>query len=479
MGGALHDTKIANSLGTAFESRLWHSLVATSIDAIIVIDRYGSIMAYNPAAEAMFGHAAQHMLGQSVNRLMNEPDRQHHDLCLERYRQTREAHIIGQRREVKGLRANGTTFPMELSVNEVLAGDEQVFIGTIRDVSARRAAEQELVMSKQRLADAQRIAKLGHWDWNILTNELRWSDEIYRIFGLGVGEFEATYPAFLDRVHPEDRPLLEAAVAKAIAGDAQYSIDHRIVMPNGEVRYVHETAEVTIEGGRQARMLGTVQDITERKLAEQAIQKALDEKEVLFKEVHHRVKNNLQIIAGILTLQKAFVKDQATTAVLESTEHRVRAMALVHERLYSTNELKQVDIAAYLHELVDRLVVTMVADPASLRLTKDFEPSLVDLDTAVPCGLIVNELMTNTLKYGFTAGRGVVEMSLRQTDENLELRFEDHGPGYAGSLDDLDSSPGLGLRLVRILGHQLRGRFEIRSAGGFKFVLRWPKKGIV
>lgn len=463
---------------TAFESRLWHSLLESSVDAIVVIDESGHILAFNPAAEAMFGHASPRVIGQNVNLLMPEPDHGRHDGYLSRYKETGVKHIMAYRREVRGRRADGSTFPMELSVNEVAGGRARVFIGTIRDVSANRKAEQELMMSKQRLADAQRIAKLGHWDWNILTNELQWSDEIYRIFGLTVGEFEATYPAFLDRVHPEDRPLVEAAVAGAIAGKGRYGIDHRIVMPNGEVRYVHESAEVTIEGGRQARMLGTVQDITERKLAEQAIRAALDEKEVLFKEVHHRVKNNLQIIAGILTLQKAIVADQATTAVLESTEHRVRAMALVHERLYSTNELKQVDIAAYLHELVDRLTVTMMADPGRLQVTKDFAPLVVDLDTAVPCGLIVNELMTNTLKYGLVEGRGVIELSLRRTGENVELRFEDHGPGYTGNLDELEASPGLGLRLVRILGHQLRGRFEIRSAGGFKFVLRWPKKEV-
>lgn len=463
------------AFGTEFESRLWHSLLATSVDAIIVIDEQGDVLAFNPAAESMFGYAAEDVLGENISRLMPEPDGGRHDDYLRRYLGDGQPHVVGKRRESVGKRADGGQFPIELSVSEVSFGDERVFIGNIRDITAHVRSQEELMISERRLSDAQRIAKLGHWDWNILTNELHWSDEIYRIFGLGVREFEATYPAFLDRVYSEDRQLVEAAVARAIAGEASYSIDHRIVLPSGEVRFVHETAEVTIQDGRQARMLGTVQDITERKLAERAIQAALDEKEILFKEVHHRVKNNLQIIAGILTLQMSLVTDPATVEVLRSTEQRVRAMALVHERLYATNELKRVDIAVYLNELIDRIVVTLASAPAQLRVEKDFEALMVDLDTAVPCGLIVSELMTNSIKYGVCDGRGRIHASLRNLGHRVELQFQDDGPGWPHEID-LETSPGLGLRLVQILVKQLRAGLEIKWRGGMHYTLSFPLK---
>ncbi len=119
-----------------------------------------------------------------------------------------------------------------------------------------------------RLADAQRIAHLGHWDWNIVTNELFWSDEIYRIFGVQAQEFPATYPAFLNAVHPEDREFVIQAVNRALFGGDNYSVEHRIIRPNGEVRIVYEQAEVTIDRqGKPSRMLGIVRDVTESRMA--------------------------------------------------------------------------------------------------------------------------------------------------------------------------------------------------------------------
>ncbi len=141
-----------------------------------------------------------------------------------------------------------------------------------REVDDRRQVEEVLRKSEASLADAQRIARLGSWDWNIETNELLWSDEIYGIFGLEPDEFGATYDAFMNSVHPDDREFVQKRVDAAVNGNADYSIDHRIVLPSGEVRHVHELGEVSRDKeGRPIRMLGTVIDITERKRAEEAV----------------------------------------------------------------------------------------------------------------------------------------------------------------------------------------------------------------
>ncbi|MFC1672291.1 PAS domain-containing protein, partial [Planctomycetota bacterium] len=144
----------------------------------------------------------------------------------------------------------------------------------------RIRTEEELRRSEASLAEAQRIAHLGNWDWNITDDELHWSDEIYRIFGLDSRSFGATYEAFLDSVHPDDRKSVQDAVDKAMEDKEPYSIDHRIVLPDGTKRIVHEQAEVFLDdAGKAIRMVGTVQDITDRKLAEQGVvkrQKALE-----------------------------------------------------------------------------------------------------------------------------------------------------------------------------------------------------------
>jgi diguanylate cyclase (GGDEF)-like protein/PAS domain S-box-containing protein len=154
-------------------------------------------------------------------------------------------------------------------------GDLLALEGFITDISERRQAEKALSKSEAGLADAQRIAHLGNWDWNITTNELSWSDEIYRIFGLTPREFGATYEAFLNSVHPDDREFVKKSVAEALAERKPYSIDHRIVLPDGTGRIVHEQAEVTFnDAGKPIRMFGTVQDITDYKRAEEELRKS-------------------------------------------------------------------------------------------------------------------------------------------------------------------------------------------------------------
>ncbi|RPI26012.1 MAG: PAS domain S-box protein [Acidobacteria bacterium] len=141
-----------------------------------------------------------------------------------------------------------------------------------REIDERKRIEQSLKQSEERLATAQRIAHFGNWDWNIVTNELAWSDEIYRIFGLESNDSPTTYEAFLAAVHPDDRDLVKESVRRALEEQVPYHIDHRIVRPSGEVRIVHEHAEVTRdEGDRPVRMIGTVQDVTDSRQAEELV----------------------------------------------------------------------------------------------------------------------------------------------------------------------------------------------------------------
>jgi PAS domain S-box-containing protein len=171
-----------------------------------------------------------------------------------------------------------------------------------QEIAERGRVEEAVRKSEASLAEAQRIARLGSWEWNIETNELFWSDEIYRIFGLSFEEFDATYEAFLGTVHPEDKELVERSVEDALYKNKPYSIEHRIVLPDGEVRIVHERAEVAFnEEGKAVRMIGTVQDITERRRAEDAVKEAerkLEEQRA--KAIHtDRLRSLGEMAAGI------------------------------------------------------------------------------------------------------------------------------------------------------------------------------------
>ncbi|WP_445475852.1 PAS domain S-box protein [Methanococcoides methylutens] len=175
---------------------------------------------------------------------------------------------------------DGSLVPVELNVHPIDYKGTPAILTVARNVTERKKIEEAFRKSEISLANAQRIAHLGNWDWDIVTNELQWSDEIYRIFGLVPNEFGATYDAFLNAVHPDDRMFVQDAVNKAVYKNNPYSIDHRILLPDGSERIVHEQGEVTFnETGQPIRMVGIVQDITEYKMIKKEVfikEKAID-----------------------------------------------------------------------------------------------------------------------------------------------------------------------------------------------------------
>ncbi|HDD24284.1 MAG TPA: PAS domain S-box protein, partial [Chloroflexi bacterium] len=176
--------------------------------------------------------------------------------------------------EVLLRRYDGSTMWAQVNIRTVRdeSGEVMYYEGSLMDITTRKRAEEELRQSKIRLAEAQRIAHLGSWDWNIPTNELSWSDETYRIFGLAPQEFRVTYDAFLKTVHPDDREMVTRSVSRAMHEGQSYTVDYRILLPDGSERIVHEQGEVSFnEVGRPARMVGTVQDITTRMRLEERL----------------------------------------------------------------------------------------------------------------------------------------------------------------------------------------------------------------
>ncbi|OGP15692.1 MAG: hypothetical protein A2052_07455 [Deltaproteobacteria bacterium GWA2_54_12] len=179
-------------------------------------------------------------------------------------------------------RKDGTLYDVELHLQASIADTSIVFVSIGLDITEQNRTAAILKESRQSLAEAQRIAGLGNWDWNIVTDELRWSDEIYRIFGLDPQEFGATYDFFLGMVHPDDRELVDRSVNEALRNRQPYSIDHRIVLPDFSTRLIHEAGEVFFDpDGSPVRMVGTVQDITERKLTEERTTRAYQQQGIL------------------------------------------------------------------------------------------------------------------------------------------------------------------------------------------------------
>jgi two-component sensor histidine kinase len=215
-----------------------------------------------------------------------------------------------------------------------------------------------------------------------------------------------------------------------------------------------------------------------RWLAEEENRIALKEKEALLQEIHHRVKNNLQVISSLLQLQISDIKDPRSLAIFQEGQLRIRSMALIHEKLYASDSLAQIDLAEYLRDLVQLLVSTYARDPSRVRLDLDLTRTFVSIDAAIPLGLIANELITNSLKFAFPGARtGVIRVEARPLpDHELQFRVADDGVGFPDGLV-IEQAASLGLRLVRMLTGQLdgEGAWE-KVAAGTSFSLRFRDK---
>jgi two-component sensor histidine kinase len=214
--------------------------------------------------------------------------------------------------------------------------------------------------------------------------------------------------------------------------------------------------------GRIIRLQGAFQDITATKEAEALLRQSLQQQEVLLKEIHHRVKNNLAVISSLFYLESTYATDERAVKVFEESQRRVRSMALVHETLYGSGNLADIDFAEYARVLTAELLASYRLPDRRVELKTDLETMKMSIDLAVPCGLILNELISNAFKHAFANGRGgAIAVTLRHARDGMGvLRVTDDGVGVAADLN-VDADGSLGLRLIRSLVRQIRGTFAL------------------
>lgn len=227
--------------------------------------------------------------------------------------------------------------------------------------------------------------------------------------------------------------------------------------------------------GNPIGLVCNARDITNHKRAEKQLKKSISEKVVLLKEIHHRVKNNLQIISSLLELQSDYIKEGKAREIIKTSQDRVKLMALIHEQLYQSPDLSKIGFAAYIRELTNYLIASYGVNPDLIKFEKDIENIYLDVDTAIPYGLIINELITNSIKHAFPNNRpGTIYIKLRSMDNYFTITVSDDGIGFPDNLD-FRNTKSLGLQLVSLLEKQTGFTIELDRSHGTTFKITGQK----
>lgn len=273
----------------------------------------------------------------------------------------------------------------------------------------------------------------------------------------------------------DDGSPIQRALRGEAVDDAEVTLRTEL-MPEDRIYSINARPIMNVTGEAGGGVV-VLHDITERQKAADQIQSSLREKEVMIKEIHHRVKNNLQVISSLLSLQSGQLKDDAIRTLFDESQHRIRSMALVHESLYRSEDLAQVDFRRYVETLADSLVDSYRMPGAAIKVDFDLEPISFSIDHAVPCGLILNELISNALKHAFpqqAAGRITIELR-SLTDGRVRLAVADDGRGIPESFE-IENVASLGMRIVRNLTEQLRGAIHIERGNGLTVAVQFMPK---
>jgi PAS domain S-box-containing protein len=245
-------------------------LMDSALDGIISMDHNGNITAWNAQAEHIFGYSSEQALGREMTALIVPPA--YRERCRQgasQYKMTDTSNIIYKRMEITGLRADGSEFPMELTVGTLKQNDSYSFSVSVHDITERKQAQQLLKNKEQMLSESQRIAHIGSWSMNLATDFISWSEEMYRIFGVTPESFEHSLKAFIDLIHPDDRAAMEMWNNDCINGKEPPEIDFRIMLPDGSIRFIRSSGGLQCDKlNNPLRLVGSAQDITERKQME-------------------------------------------------------------------------------------------------------------------------------------------------------------------------------------------------------------------
>lgn len=461
-------------------------IVENTEDVLWTMDRNLKIDYTSPSVQSLLGYTPEEHMKQTLEDFLTPASAK---MVIDEFTQ---GMIHLQKREYDKLRSSAT-----LEV-ELLRKDKTIRFGRITIVNIRDENHQIIKMRGVTTdITEQKLAKIA----------LQKSEEKYRSLVENIsdviytqdlnGKFTYISPAimqiskfkpeeligkpFLDFIYPDDIPALLESYQETLQGKSSPT-EFRVIDKDGIVKYGRTSSKLIYENNVPVGVNGILTDITNKKIAEEKIKSALAEKEVLLREVHHRVKNNMQVILSLINMQAIDIKDLSMLSKYRELQERVRTMSMVHEDLYISDDLSKIDFANYLKKLTKNLF-RVYGHKEDIQYEFNLsEDVFLTLETAIPCGLIVNELLSNSLKYGFSTNtfkekrEKIISLELVLKDNEYLLKVSDNGVGLHETFD-LATTRTMGLRLVNILvKDQINGNINYYNNPGASFEITFPKK---
>ncbi|HIK15217.1 MAG TPA: PAS domain S-box protein [Leptolyngbyaceae cyanobacterium M33_DOE_097] len=390
-------------------------------------------------------------------------------------------------REIEMRTATGewrTIFCRETVFTRSETGAPQQILGVATDVSDRTTAEAALQQNEAMLRQVtDTIPGVVYKFQATADGQMKFvyaSKRAQEVLGCTPEQMVNDFELIWSQVVPEDQVRMLRTIAESAQNKTLWLEEYRIIK-QGELRWIQGRSlpEVAEANDGSVTWTGILLDITERKQAEEQLKASLEEKELLLKEVHHRVKNNLQVVSSLFSLQSQYIDNPKVAAVLIDSQNRINAMALIHEKLYQSSSLARIDFVDYIHNLANSLFSSYSTELQRVRLRLNVYPIPFSIDTAIRCGLVINELVSNALKYAFPSGQAgeVCLCLLAPKMDRIRLIVKDNGIGLPADFQ-LDQINSLGLRLVKILTRKLKGEITITSQAGTTFQIDFPYPGV-
>lgn len=427
----------------------------------------------NPAFTEITGYETTEVLGRNCRFLQGKETRQPGLTVI------REALATGKacRTTVRNYRKNGSPFWNQIAIAPVYDTGGRIthFVGIQHDMTEQTAADAALRRSTQQLEMALEASGQGAWlaDWTTKTNlvDERWA----AMLGYKLSEVPPSLGFWESHVHPDDLKTLYAEFDRHLRGEIpMLDVEVRARTKDGSWKWIADRARILTrdEQGQPLVMCGTHTDVTARRETEELMRRQMHEKEILLKETHHRIKNNLASIEGLLRLQHDAEANPDARSALAEAIGRVEGARIIYDTLLAQNSYEEALLPGYVEKLV-RAITSIFPHGGKIRHTFEIDPVAIPVTLLQSAGLILNELVTNSMKYAFEKrDSGALRVSLRVLDPNLLMLVEDDGPGFPDGFD-CNSADSLGMVIVRSLARQKGGSFSLeRTESGSRAIVR-------